>query len=141
MTTTIDHDEEAKENSKNGKARRSDEVPFELREAQVEKNLNNLTKIQNKIYQTGTMPEERLKSLSIPIPKRTYLQSYEQYRIISLTVHPLKVLIKIIQIGIYRTTRQYPIQVQRRNRDPKNQFYINLVKTVNLDEEDIDSTN
>ncbi|XP_057656846.1 craniofacial development protein 2-like [Diorhabda carinulata] len=57
-------------NSKNGKAPGLDGIPIELLEALDGSNLKNFTKILNKIYQQGNIPEEWLKSVFIPIPKK-----------------------------------------------------------------------
>lgn len=88
--------------SKSRKATGPDNVPIEFLKALDDRNLTQLTKMLNKIYATGEIPKDWLKSVFIPLPKKNNPKSCDEYRLISLMRHTLKVLLIIIQHRIYR---------------------------------------
>ncbi|CAH1732925.1 unnamed protein product [Aphis gossypii] len=55
-----------------------------------------MTKIFNKIYDTGNIPKEWLKSEFSALPKKIGAMKCEKYRTISLMSHILKLLLKVI---------------------------------------------
>jgi len=61
-----------------------------------EKVKNRLFQIIRDIYATGEMPEDYVKSLIIPIPKKAAAKKCEKFRTISLLSHASKILTKII---------------------------------------------
>lgn len=61
-----------------------------------EKVKNKLFQIIRNIYVTGEMPEDYVKSIVIPIPKKAAAKKCEEFRTISLLSHALKILTKII---------------------------------------------
>ena len=42
------------------------------------------------------MPKERAQSLVIPSPKKGHLQQCQNYRTISLIIHPSKIMLRVI---------------------------------------------
>lgn len=57
---------------------------------------NRLFQIIRDIYATGEMPEDYVKSIIIPIPKKSAANKFEEFRTISLLSHASKILTKII---------------------------------------------
>ena len=55
-----------------------------------------LTEICNKIWKTGERSTTWTQSLVITLPKKVNLQLYQNYRTVSLIIHPSKVMLKII---------------------------------------------
>lgn len=88
--------------SKSRKATGPDNIPIEFLKALDDRNLTQLTIMLNKIYETGEIPKDWLKSVFIPLPKKNNPKSCDEYRLISLMSHTLKVLLRIIQQRIYR---------------------------------------
>jgi len=58
--------------------------------------LNELFKLIRDIYRTADIPTDFVKSVIIPIPKKTLAIKCEQYRTISLISHSSKILTKIM---------------------------------------------
>ena len=70
-----------------------DNIPSELVQAGGEAMIDMLVIICNKIWQTGEWPTPWTQSLIITLPKKGNLQLCQNYRIISLTSHPSKVML------------------------------------------------
>ena len=88
---------------KNGKATGPDKIHAELLKLIAEqdgKALQILTSLLNKVHQTGHIPHSWLKSTFIAIPKKTGAADCDDYRMISLMSHVLKVLLRIIHARI-----------------------------------------
>ena len=81
---------------KKGKSAGVDNIPGELLLAGGDAMTSMLTKICNKIWQTGKWPSTWTQSLVITLPKKGNLQLCQNYRTISLISHPSKVLLRII---------------------------------------------
>lgn len=64
--------------------------------------LNILTSLLNTVYKTGIIPTYRLKSTFITIPKKNKATKCDDYRLISLISHVLKVFLRIIHTRIYK---------------------------------------
>ena len=69
--------------------------PTELVQAGGQDVITALTTICNKIWQTGEWPTPWTQFLVIKLPKKSNLQQYQNYRIISRINHPSKVMLKI----------------------------------------------
>ena len=80
---------------KMGKSAGVDNIPTELVQAGGEAMIDILTSICNKICKTGDWPTRWSQSLVITLPKEGNLQLCQNYRTISLTSHPSKVMLKI----------------------------------------------
>ncbi|KAL0279224.1 UNVERIFIED_CONTAM: hypothetical protein PYX00_000829 [Menopon gallinae] len=87
---------------KSGKAPGHDEVHAEILKTLEEEDLDAVTSLFNKIYTTGVIPEDWLKSTFVPIPKKSSAKRCEEFRTISLMSHVLKLFLKIIHGRIYR---------------------------------------
>ena len=55
----------------------------------------------NGIHKSGIIPRDWLKSVFVTIPKKTEAESCDEYRMISLMSHVLKVYLRIIHSRIY----------------------------------------
>ena len=86
--------EAAVQSSKKKKSAEADNIPAELVQADGEEVITAFTTICNKIWQTGEWPTPWTQSL-ITLPKKSNLQQCQNYRMISLTSQPSKVLLKI----------------------------------------------
>ncbi|KAF6200406.1 hypothetical protein GE061_006709 [Apolygus lucorum] len=81
---------------RSGKALGPDEVPAEILKLLDEENVKKLTILFNTIYDSGKLPLDWLHSIFITLPKKANSQSCEEYRLISLMSHALKVLLRVI---------------------------------------------
>jgi len=88
--------DKALKNLKNKKAAGIDGIQAELWKEAGEKVKNRLFQITRDIYVTGEMPEDYIKSIIIPIPKKAPAKKCEKFRTISLLSHASKILTKII---------------------------------------------
>ena len=88
--------EAAVKSLKKGKSPGIDNIPGELVQAGGDAVIGDLCKICNKIWQTGGWPILWTQSLIITIPKKGNLQQCKNYRTISFTCHPSKVLLKVL---------------------------------------------
>ena len=87
--------EAAVQSSKKGKSAGVDNIPAERVKAGGEYVITTLTTICNKVWQTGERPTPWTQSLVITLPKKGNPQHCQNYRTISLTGHPSKVMLKI----------------------------------------------
>ena len=94
--------EHAIKNIKTGKAPGPDNIHAEILQLINEENLTRLTQLYNRIYETGQIPKDWLKSTFIPLPKTRNPKTCSDYRLISLMSHALKVFLKIIHHRIYK---------------------------------------
>ena len=81
---------------KSGKSAGIDNIPAELIKHGGEAVTDVLTRICNKIWQTGEWPTPWTQSLIITLPKKGNLQNCQNYRTISLISHASKVMLKVI---------------------------------------------
>ena len=88
--------EAAVESLKSGKAPEIDYIPSELIKHGGNITIDVLTKICNKIWQTGQWPTTWTPSLVITLPKKGNLQQCSNCRTISLISHPSKVMLKVL---------------------------------------------
>ena len=73
-----------------------DNIPGELIRAGGESLIDFLTRICNRIWQTGEWPSAWTTSLVITLPKKGNIQLCQNYRTISLISHASKVMLKVI---------------------------------------------
>jgi len=88
--------DKALKNLKNKKAAGIDGIQAELWKEAGKEVKNRLFQMIRDIYATGEMPEEYVKSIIIPIPKKAAAKKFEEFRTISLPSHASKILTKII---------------------------------------------
>ena len=81
---------------KSGKAAGPDDLPFELIAALDELGLTSVTRLLNRIYDSGTIPDDMKKSIYIALPKKPGTVECDQHRTISLMSHLTKVLLRVI---------------------------------------------
>ena len=81
----------------NGKAVGVDEIPAEMLKCLGEAGVTLITKIINRIYKTGEIPDDFKNSIFIPIPKLKKAENCTQFRTISLITHISKILLQIIK--------------------------------------------
>lgn len=87
---------------KKGRACGPDEIPAEVLTLFGEVGLKSLLTLFNKIYESGKIPQDWLKSIFVTLPKKRNPTKCEDYRTISLMSHVLKLFLKIIHERIYR---------------------------------------
>lgn len=90
----------ALEQTKDGKAAGCDEIPAEFLRLINENNLNIVLDLFNKIYDSGQIPSDWLKSTFITLPKKANSKKCSEYRLISLMSHTLKVFLRVIHSRI-----------------------------------------
>lgn len=102
---------------KDGKAPGPDSFRSEFLKLMDEEGIRWLTKMFNRIYDSGEIPQEWLKSEFIILPKKPGAKSCGDYRTISLMSHLLKVFLKIIHKRIYRMCEEGLTETQFGFRD------------------------
>ena len=80
-----------------GKACGSDNIPAELLQCLEGEGLDILTKLINKIYNSGQIPQDFRDSLFVPIPKLPRASDCSDYRTIALISHASKILLQLIK--------------------------------------------
>ena len=80
-----------------GKACGSDNVSAELLQCMGEKGIQIMTRLINKIYKSGYIPEDFRESIFVPIPKVSKAQECGDFRTIALISHASKVLLHLIK--------------------------------------------
>ena len=100
---------------KNGKATGSDGVYTEVLKVMIEQEstgLDILTSLFNQIYASGEIPYDWLKSTFIPLPKKFNSSHCDDYRMISLMSHVIKIFLRIIHSRIYKRCESCMDQAQ-----------------------------
>lgn len=80
----------------NNKAPGCDNIPIELIKPS-EATISVITKLCQKVWETGKWPRDWTRSIFIPIPKKGDTAECSTYRTIALIPHASKILLKIIQ--------------------------------------------
>src|SRR4051812_4675338 len=80
-----------------GKACGSDNISAELLQCMGEKGIQIMTRLINKIYKSGYIPEDFRESISVPIPKVSKAQEWGDFRTIALISHASKILLHLIK--------------------------------------------
>ncbi|KAL1447598.1 hypothetical protein WDU94_009869 [Cyamophila willieti] len=88
--------------AKERKAVGPDEIPTDILKLLDGENLRWITNVFNKIYNSGTIPQEWLRSEFIILPKKPNARKCSEYRTISLMSHLLKIFLKVIHGRIYK---------------------------------------
>ncbi|CAF1635495.1 unnamed protein product, partial [Adineta ricciae] len=83
---------------KTNKATGPDGISIEMIHCLDELGVKVMTKLINKIYDTGEIPEDLTKSIFIALPKKPGATECELHRTISLMSHTTKVLLKILMM-------------------------------------------
>ena len=80
-----------------GKACGSDNIAADLLQSMGEKGIETMSRLINKIYKSGHIPEEFRKSIFVPVPKVNRAQECSDFRTIPLIAHASKVLLHLIK--------------------------------------------
>src|SRR5437867_2651273 len=80
-----------------GKACGSDNISAELLQCMGKKGTQIMTRLVNKIYKSGYIPEDFRESIFVPIPKVSKSQECGDFRTIALISHASKVLLHLIK--------------------------------------------
>src|SRR6184192_1162138 len=80
-----------------GKACGSDNISSELLQCMGEKGIQIMTRLINKIYKSGYIPEDFRESIFVPIPKVSKAQECGDFRTIALISHASKILLHLIK--------------------------------------------
>lgn len=83
-----------------------DEIPAELVKLLDNKSISVLTAFFNQVYQSGELPDDWKRSIFIALPKKSNASRCNDFRLISLMSHILKVLLKILLNRIHATCEQ-----------------------------------
>ena len=82
--------------SKVNKATGPDDISTEMLQALEDIGLNTIYELFNKIYDTGDIPSDMIKSIFIALPKKPGANECENHRTISLMSHLIKILLRVI---------------------------------------------
>ena len=80
-----------------GKACGSDNIAAELLQSMGKKGMEIMSRLINKIYKSGQIPEDFRKSIFVPVPKVNRAQECNDFRTIALISHASKVLLHLIK--------------------------------------------
>jgi hypothetical protein len=83
---------------KTNKATGPDEISVEMIQSLDELGVDVMTKLLNKIYDTGEIPEDLTKSIFIALAKKSGATECELHRTISLVSHVTKILLKLLMM-------------------------------------------
>lgn len=86
---------------KNRKANGEDDIPAEIIKLFASQHIDDIQDMFNTIYSTGSIPQDWLTSIFVPIPKKPSSKKCEEYRTISLMSHALKLFLRVIHGRIY----------------------------------------
>src|SRR5207247_6692155 len=89
-----------------GKACGSDNISAELLQCMGERGVQIMTRLINKIYQSGHIPKDFRESIFVPIPKVSKAQECSDFRTIALISHASKVLLHVIKRRIMPITER-----------------------------------
>ena len=82
---------------KNGKSEGIDNISAELVKALGSKGKHEMFEICKQIYNQGEWPEDFMKSIVIPIEKKSGAKECVDFRTISLVTHASKIVLKMMQ--------------------------------------------
>ena len=82
------------------KATGDDNIPAEFMQSLGTNGIQLITKLMNKIYNSGVIPDDFVKSMFITIPKINNAQDCSDFRTISLISHVSKILLHLINARI-----------------------------------------
>ncbi|GFR73000.1 endonuclease-reverse transcriptase [Elysia marginata] len=110
----------------NGKSAGNDKIHAEMIKASGEQGIDIFHKLCKKIWIEEKWPDEWVKSVFVPIPKKGDLQQCSNYRTIALISHASKILLKIIMKRLEKKIEKEVSQTQagfRRNRGTRDQIF------------------
>ena len=96
MKWALEIDQAMKE-MKRGKAEGIDCIPAEFLKTLGEKAKEELVEICQQIYETGKWPEDFLRTVMVPLKKKSNATECSDHRTISLVVHASKILLNILK--------------------------------------------
>ena len=117
----------AMNNMKNGKSCGPDGVYTEMLRALDEDGIDIIWKLVSKIYESGNLPKELLRSVFIALPKIPGTLDCASHRTISLMSHTLKLLLKIVLQRIRRKILPEIPEMQfgfMRDRGTRNAIFV-----------------
>jgi len=79
------------------KACGEDTISAELLQCMGEEGIETVTRLINKIYTSGYIPEDFRRSIFVPLPKVNKAQDCSEYRTIALISHASKILLHLIK--------------------------------------------
>ena len=82
------------------KATGADNIPAEFIQTLGEKGIQAITRLMNRIYNTGIIPDDFLQTIFITVPKVQQAQECADFRTISLISHTSKILLHLINTRI-----------------------------------------
>ena len=107
------------------KASGSDGIPFELFQILKDDAVKVLHSICQQIWKTQQWPQDRKRSVFIPIPKKDNAKECSNYPIIALISHSNKVMLKILQARLQQYVNRELADVQagfRKGRGTRDQI-------------------
>ena len=107
------------------KASRSDEIPDELFQILKDDAVKMLHSICQQIWKTQQWPQDRKRSVFIPIPKKGNAKECSNYCTIALISHASKVILKILQARLQQYVNHELPDVQawfRKDRGSRDQI-------------------
>ena len=88
-----------------GKATGPDNIPIEIIVTLEDLGLNIVTNLLNRIYDSGKIPDDLLKSVFIALPKSPGATECELHRTISLMSHLTKILLRVLMSRIRKSLK------------------------------------
>ena len=82
--------------TKGGKAPGEDNITSEMWKSLKSFGVAKLTQLFNNIYDTGMFPDDLVKSIFIPLPKKAMATECGDHRLISLMPHATKIFLRVI---------------------------------------------
>ena len=95
-TITMAEVEAALRQTKGGKAPGEDNITSEMWRSLNSFGVEKLTQLFNSIYDTGQIPDDLVKSIFIPLPKKAMATECGDHRLISLMPHATKIFLRVI---------------------------------------------
>ena len=107
------------------KASGGDGIPVELLQTPKDDAVRVLHLICQQIWKTQQWPQDRKRSLFIPMPKKSNAKECSNYRTIALISHASKVMLKILQARLQQYVNRELSDVQvgfRKDRETRDQI-------------------
>ena len=107
------------------KAGGDDGIPVELCQILKDDAVKVLHLICQQIWKTQQWPQEWIRSLFIPIPKKGYAKEYSNYHTVALISQASKVMLKILQARLQQSVNRGLPDVQagfRKGRGTRDQI-------------------
>ena len=107
------------------KASGGDGIPVELFQILKDDAVKVLHSICQQIWKTQQWPQDRKRSVFIPIPKKGYAKERSNYHTIALISHATKVMLKILQARLQQDVNRELPDVQagfRKGRGTRDQI-------------------